>query len=143
MNEACELPQQRLMQRFPFASLIGLKLESLTPGASRFGLTVDPARHHNPQHVVHGSVLHALADTGMGMALYTLLAEGQWCATVEIKLSHFRPVDAGRLVCDSRLLHQGKTIAHLEARAMLGERLVAAATGTFSVFAKPTRAAAT
>lgn len=135
------LPPSRFMEDFPFATLIGLELESLTPAYCRFGLTVDERRHHNPQHVVHGSVLHAMADTGMGMALYTTLDEGQWCATIEIKVSYFAPVWHGRLTCEARMTHRGKRLAHLEARVMRSEHLVASATGSFSVFPRPVAAA--
>lgn len=134
---AAELPQRRFMDDFPFASLIGLDLEALEPGYCRFGLSVDAARHHNPQRAVHGSVLHALADTGMGMALYTTLEEGKWCATIEIKVSYLRAVGDGRLTCEARLVHRGKTTAHLEARVHLGEALVATSTGSFSIFPRP------
>lgn len=125
------------MEHFPFATLIGLELEALEPAFCRLGLTVDERRHHNPQHAVHGSVLHAMTDTGMGMALYTTLDEGQWCATIEVKLSHFAPVRQGRLTCEARMSHRGKRVAHLEARVMHDERLVASATGSFSIFARP------
>lgn len=131
------LPQSRFMENFPFATLIGLELEALEPSYCRFGLTVDAQRHHNPQRVVHGSVLHAMADTGMGMALYTTLDEGQWCATIELKVSHFAPVQHGRLTCEARMTHRGKRVAHLEARVMHDGRLVASATGSFSIFARP------
>lgn len=132
-----ELQQRRLMDDFPFASMLGLELEALTPGHCLFGLNVDAARHHNPQRAVHGSVLHALADTAMGMALYTTLDDGQWCATIEIKVSYLRAVGDGRLSCEAQLVHRGKATAHLEARVRLGEALVATSSGSFAIFPKP------
>lgn len=125
------------MEHFPFAALIGLELDTLSRGHCRMALTIDSRRHHNPQHVVHGSVLHAMADTGMGMALYTTLDEGQWCATIEIKVSYLRAVSAGHLSCEAQLVHRGKTTAHLDARLRLGDVLVATSSGSFSIFARP------
>ncbi len=129
--------QSRLMDSFPFASLIGLELESLASGNCRSALTVDPARHHNPQHAVHGSVLHALADTAMGMALYATLEDGQWCATIEIRVAYLRAVSTGRLLCEAELVHRGKTTAHLQAQIRCDGVLVVTSTGSFSIFAKP------
>ena len=52
----------------PFADLIGLTLDQQGGGSSTFSLSVDD-RHLNPHGVVHGAVLYAMADTGMGAAL--------------------------------------------------------------------------
>ena len=70
----------------------------------------------------------------MGGALYSCLDEGELCATVEIKIVYMAPVTSGRLVCDTRVVHQGKRIALLESEVKNGERLVAKATGTYSLF---------
>lgn len=49
----------------PFADRIGLVVAEQSAGHSRCTLTLDPA-HLNPHGVVHGAVVFALADTGMG-----------------------------------------------------------------------------
>ncbi|WP_372879348.1 PaaI family thioesterase [Spongiibacter marinus] len=58
----------------PFAEHIGLQVLEQRDGYSECELTLDPARHMNPHQVVHGAVLYALADTGMGAAVYPGLA---------------------------------------------------------------------
>jgi acyl-CoA thioesterase len=75
-----------------------------------------------------------MADTGMGGAVYSCLNEGELCATVEIKIVYMAPVSSGRLTCDTRVVHRGKRIALLESEVKNGERLVAKATGTYSLF---------
>lgn len=57
----------------PFADLIGLVVEDMSEGSSTCRLEPDE-KLYNPHNVVHGAVLYALADTGMGGALYPLLA---------------------------------------------------------------------
>jgi hypothetical protein len=42
------------------------------------------AMHLNPHCAVHGAVPDALADTGMGVALYPPFADGEICATRRI-----------------------------------------------------------
>ena len=118
----------------PFAELIDLRIEEQHAGHSRVTLPVTGV-HLNPNKVVHGAVIYALADTGMGAALYPTLAEGEICATIEIKINYFRPVVSGRLVCDTELINRGRTVANLESRVYLDGKLVASANGNYAVFA--------
>lgn len=118
----------------PFADLLGLTFEEHGGGTSLCTLTV----HHglfNPQNVVHGGVLYSLADTGMGGALYTLLQENEYCATVEIKISYFKPVSSGKLACKTVVINKGKRIATLESEIWNEGKLVAKASGSFAIFA--------
>lgn len=59
----------------PFAELIDLRIADERAGFSRLELTVT-TDHLNPHRVVHGAVVYAMADTGMGAALYPTLDEG-------------------------------------------------------------------
>lgn len=116
-----------------FAELLALKIDEQRAGYSRLSLVV--ARQHlNPHGVAHGAVLYALADTGMGTALYPTLADAQICATIEIKISYFKPVFGGQLVCTTELLNRGKTVANLESRVYLDDQLVAVANGNYAIF---------
>ena len=117
----------------PFADLIGLVFESVHQGRSLCRIEVDD-KLMNPHGVVHGSIMSALADTGMGGALYPLLAENESCATIEIKISYFKPVREGTLECTTQLLHKGKTVASLESEIFSNDKLVAKASGTYSIF---------
>ncbi|MCU0897545.1 MAG: PaaI family thioesterase [Burkholderiales bacterium] len=117
----------------PFAELIDLKIAEQRAGFSRLTLEVG-AHHLNPHGVVHGAVVYAMADTGMGCALYPTLAEGQICATIEIKINYFKPIVRGRLVCVTELVNRGKTVANLDARVYLEDRPVALANGNYAIF---------
>ena len=92
------------------------------------------ADHLNPHRVVHGAVVYAMADTGMGAALYPTLAEGESCATIEIKMNYFKPIVDGTLLCVTELVNRGRTIANLESRVYLGKLLVAQANGNYAIF---------
>lgn len=117
----------------PFSDLIGLRFEKQPRGFSKCSLTI--AEHHlNPHRVVHGAVVYALADTGMGAALYPTLAPGEICATVEISISYFKPVVSGLITCTTEIVNRGKTVAHLQSRVYSGEVLVAQANGNYSIF---------
>jgi acyl-CoA thioesterase len=122
----------------PFADLIDLRTEEQADGRSRLSLVVAPA-HLNPHQVVHGAVLYAMADTGMGAALYPSLAAGEICATIEIKINYFKPVSAGTLSCITQVVNRGRTVANLESRLFVGDMLVAQANGNYAIFTPRTR----
>lgn len=119
--------------KHPFADLIALRTAEQGPGSSRLELRVT-TDHLNPHQVVHGAVVYAMADTGMGAALYPTLADGEICATIEIKINYFKPIAQGLLRCETALVNRGKTIANLESRIYLGEVLVAQANGNYAIF---------
>jgi acyl-CoA thioesterase len=117
----------------PFAELLGFEVESRGDGGSRLTLEVGP-RHFNPHGLVHGAVLYALADTGMGAALTSVLGPDELCTTIEIKINYFRPWKSGLLVCDTRVIHRGRSTAALQSDLYDGEgRHLAQASGTFAI----------
>lgn len=120
----------------PYADLIGLELGESEDGRSTCWLSV-AERHLNPHRVVHGAVLYALADTGMGAALYPSLSPGEICATIEIKINYYRPVSSGEIRCQTEVVYRGRRVANLESSIYVEERLVAKANGTYSIFKLP------
>lgn len=117
----------------PFADLIGLSFVDVGDGRSE--CTVEATEVlFNPHGVLHGAVPYALADTGMGAAVYSTLEEGQICATIDIKINYFQAVRGGRLLCRSEIINRGRRIANLESRIWAGDALVAHANGNFAIF---------
>ena len=123
--------------KHPFAEHIAMTVAEQRSGYSR--LTLQVAAHHlNPHGVVHGAVLFALADTGMGSALYPTLAAGESCATIEVKINYFKAVRHGTLICETHVVNRGKSVANLESRVMHDGTLVASANGHYAILrAKP------
>jgi len=117
----------------PFADLIGFAITARGDGRCTSELLA-AAPHLNPHGVVHGAVLYALADTGMGGALTSVLDAGQLCSTIEIKINYFRPARPGPLRCETRVIHKGSRTAGLESEIFDEQsRLLARATGTFMI----------
>jgi len=117
----------------PFGDLIGLRFTKLEKGYSQCVLDINKELM-NPHKSLHGGVIYSMADTGMGGALYSLLNKNESCATVEIKISYFKPVKEGTLTCDTTVIHKGKTVSTLESKITNNEKLVSLATGTYSIF---------
>lgn len=115
---------------FPLAQQIGLEFLELERGRAVLALSMDE-RFHNPMGVVHGGVIFGLLDTAMGFAATTLLEGKTWAGTVDVKVSFLRSVSDGRVRAEGRVVRQGRTVLHLEAKAWddAGE-LIAQALGT-------------
>ncbi|MCC6649492.1 MAG: PaaI family thioesterase [Polyangiaceae bacterium] len=119
----------------PFGQLLGLRVEEAAAGRSVLSLVI-AAHHLNPNRVVHGGVVYSLADTGMGAALYSTLAETEAGATVELKINYLAAAREGALRCETTLIGRSGRLAVLESRVTSSAELVAVALGTFSVFAR-------
>lgn len=119
-------------RRFPFLDHIGLVVRDHEAGASTCTLAVAPF-HFNASGRVHGAVLFALADTGMGAALIPTLAEGEMPATIDLNITYLKPVLGGELACTTRLVNRARTIAHLESSIHCDGTLVARASGNFAI----------
>ena len=117
----------------PFGELIGLDFDDMSAGTSCCRIEVK-GKLFNPFGALHGGVLYSMADTGMGGALFPLLKEGEYCATVEIKITYFKAVRGGSLECQTKVINRGKTIASLESEISNDGELVAKAYGSFSIF---------
>lgn len=118
-----------------FGALINLDMVEFdrTGARSVCRLEVGP-KHLNPHGVLHGGVMYSMADQGMGAAVYTVLGEGESCATIEVKIVYLSPVRDGIVTCDSRVINRGKRVIALESEIRTTDRLVAKALGTFAVF---------
>lgn len=131
-------PDQRHDVAHPFAELLGLESAPGRDGAACTSLVVRDT-HTNPNGVPHGAVLFALVDTAMGAATMSIVAPGQFCASIEVHLRFLEPPLGERLEANARVVRAGTRVAHLEATLVAAPsgRLVATATGTFAVLGHP------
>jgi acyl-CoA thioesterase len=117
----------------PFRELVGVTFTKVENGYSHCFLEVDK-KLLNPARIVHGGAIYTLADSGMGVALYSLIDEGELFLTIEANIFYFKAVSSGTLTCESRVVHRGKRIAVMEAEIKNEGELVAKAMGTFSIY---------
>ena len=116
----------------PFGESIGLRFTAKANGYSQCVLSVSE-KLFNPNGVLHGGVVYSMADTGMGGALHSSLADDETCATIEINIVYLKAVTAGVLTCDTKLIRKGRNIGVLESEVKNDGQLVAKALGTFSI----------
>lgn len=84
--------------------------------------------HYNPSNHVHGGLAMTLIDSAAGCAVHSTLPAGEGFTSVETSTHFVRPMTAGmgRVRCEGRLAHRGRTLARAEARIVDREgRLIA------------------
>jgi len=88
--------------------------------------------HMSRAQRAHGGVLFTLLDTCLGRAIIAQLPEGRGCATVELKINYFRPVQHGRIQARARMKELTRRLAYAEGEIVNEEgKHLARASGTF------------
>ena len=97
----------------PIAQLIGFDLVSVKSGEAVVEFQATEA-HANPMGTLHGGVLCDIADTAMGIAYSSNLAEDESFTTLELKINFLKPVWKARLLAVGRVVKQGRTVGLVE-----------------------------
>jgi uncharacterized protein (TIGR00369 family) len=121
----------------PFHRWAGVELVSV--GGGRGELAIDLQDHHfNPQGIVHGGIISAMADTAIGLALRSRLPAGMTHRTAQLNVHFLAKGEGNRLVGRGRAVHLGRRMGYGEAEVLDGTgRLLARATATFIVLSAP------
>lgn len=117
---------------FPLAEHLGMVMEMPVEGRAGARVELDE-RHMNPNGVVHGAVVFAMADTAMGAAVLSVLEPGRRCASTDVHIRYLRSVREGTVEVAVRVAHQGRRMITLEGEATADGRVVATVTGAFAV----------
>lgn len=103
-----------------FFDLIGLEILEAEPGRSVARVRMQPELA-NPVGLMHGGVIASLIDTGIAYALLLqedvqdALHAGRSLVTVDLRVKYLRPVSAGSITCESRVVRMGRQIIHADA----------------------------
>jgi uncharacterized protein (TIGR00369 family) len=119
------------LKEAPLWKLIDMRIASLEWGRSEMTMNIKNT-YLNVMGTCHGGVIAAFADTVMGSALYSTGVTAS--ATIEMNINFLEPVAAGQVLTgQGEVLRKGKTTAVIRADLFVGETMVAAARGTYSV----------
>jgi len=115
-----------------FTAALGVEdLGRQDDGSFQLALDLRPM-HMSMAGRAHGGVLFTLLDTALGRAIISTLPPGRGCATVEIKVNYFRPVQAGRIVANGRMKETTRSLAYAEGEILNDQgKVLARASGTF------------
>jgi uncharacterized protein (TIGR00369 family) len=121
----------------PFHRWAGLELVSVGDGLAELSLQLEP-HHFNPQGIVHGGIITAIADTSIGLALRSKLRPGLTHRTAQLNVHFLAKGEGNRLIGRGRSLHLGQRMGYGESEVLDGSgQLLARASGTFIVLPAP------
>lgn len=101
----------------PIARLMNFGITEVDEGRAVF--EGDPAEYlYNPIGVVHGGLALTLLDSALGCAVQSALPLGAGYTTLETKVNLTRAVTGatGRLRCEGKVVHLGRSTATAEGR---------------------------
>jgi uncharacterized protein (TIGR00369 family) len=87
----------------------------------------------NPAGQVQGGMLSAMLDDVTAFLVTATLAEGEFCATLNLNVSFLRAAASGGLQGRSWLVRRGKDVCHVGGELLQGGRVVATAMATCMV----------
>ena len=105
--------QEGKEEKPPVLQTLGMNVVHFGEGKSVLAMKVGK-KFHNPMGTLHGGIMTDLADAGMGVAIMSLLGDGESFTTLELKMNFLRPVYEGELTAESRVVHKGRTVALVE-----------------------------
>ena len=121
----------------PFHRWAGLELVEVGDGVAELQMDLRP-HHFNPQGIVHGGIITAVADTAIGLALRSRLRPGYTHRTAQLNVHFLAKGEGNRLVGRGTAIHLGQRMGYGEGEVQDGEgRMLARATGTFIVLPAP------
>lgn len=124
-------PVSRETGHTEFTGHLGIESLGMVDGAFVLELQLD-ARHLSAAARAHGGVLFTLLDTALGRSVIAELPPGRGCATVEMKINYFRPVQHGRIRATGRCVQRTRSLAYAEGEVRNdADKILARATGTF------------
>jgi uncharacterized protein (TIGR00369 family) len=75
-------------------------------------------QHTNPLGLVHGGFLSTLMDSALGCCVHTMLPQGAFYSTIEMKVNFTRPLKQNVPIrCEAKVVHLGAKTAIAEAKA--------------------------
>jgi len=107
---------------------LGMRPLEFGPGTSRWLWEAPPNNTINTFGTVQGGYLTVFIDEILSTAIGSVLEEGEWAVTAELKLSYLRAVRPRRLEGSGRVIRRTRSIAFMDAeiRDASGELAVAA-----------------
>ena len=113
---------------------LGMRPIAFGPGAARWSWTGQPPAAINPCGTIQGGYIALFIDELFSTAIGSVLEEGEWAVTVEVKISYLRALKPGALEGVANLIRRARTLAFLEARVLEpGGQPAVTASSTWSI----------
>lgn len=122
-DDSLEKERRVLLEFFrhvPFMNLMGFEMLDVGPGFSRLSMSWREDLCQ-PAGILHGGALSSLVDTAIAQSILLtspyreMKAHGAWIVTLDLRLKFLRPVAAGKIFCDAKVIRAGRQIIHADA----------------------------
>ena len=125
------------VRRSPFHQWAGMELLTVGGGNAEVAMVLQP-QHFNPQGIVHGGIIAAMADTSIGLALRSMLKPGFTHRTAQLNVHFVSKGEGNRIVGRGHSVHLGRRMGYGEAEVVdAAGGLLAKASATFIVLPAP------
>lgn len=108
-------------RHFPFSQLMGMEIVELEPGRARLSMTWREDLCQ-PAGILHGGAIASLVDTAIAHSILLTPEHrairdehGGRLVSVDLRIKYLRPVSAGQVFCDARVVRMGRQIIHADA----------------------------
>jgi uncharacterized protein (TIGR00369 family) len=112
---------------------LGMNPLSFGPGTSQWRWTDQPAEVVNPFGTIQGGYIAVFADELFSTAIGSVLEDGEWAITAEMKLSFLRALAAGEILGSARVVRRSRTLAFLEASISARGELAVTGSSTWAI----------
>jgi uncharacterized protein (TIGR00369 family) len=128
---------QERIRTSPFHQWAGMELVSVGGGEAELAMELHE-QHFNPQRIVHGGIISAMADTAIGLALRSVLPSGNTHRTAQLNVHFLAKGEGNRLVGKGYARHMGRRMGYGESEVLDARGTVLAkASATFIVLPAP------
>jgi uncharacterized protein (TIGR00369 family) len=118
------------LSEIPYAKLLGIELENVTPGAVTLRMDVRENLKRN-NGIVHGGAIASLVDSATAFAIISL-DPSQKAVTIDLTLSFLRPLIQGRAIATAKVVRSGRRISFVSAEVFdEAQTLLATALSTY------------
>src|SRR5260370_42640926 len=108
---------------------LGFEPVEFSPGASRWAWKEQPELALNPFGTIQGGYLALFVDELFATAIGSVLEEGEWAVTADLRISYLRAIRPGPLEGSAKVLRRTRNICFLEGKVSgsgSGETVVSA-----------------
>ncbi len=108
-------PLLEFINASPFYRYMNMKVIKAGDGKSLLEMDTKPEMR-NLYGILHGGAITTILDSACGIALGTLLAEGEITVTVDLRINFISNVTGGKLIGVGKVIHRGKQTGVTEAQ---------------------------
>ncbi|KAA9008290.1 PaaI family thioesterase [Histidinibacterium aquaticum] len=126
---------RQFIEAIPHAQALGMAISEIGAGRAVIEMPWDARLVGDPATgVIHGGAVSTLIDTASGAAVMAHERGPASTATLDLRIDYMRGAAPGEgLTAAAECYHITRTVAFVRAEARQGDRLIAAASGAFTV----------